>query len=58
MMKRHYFTKEPLVMIAEPDPEPMEHSEITSDSDTDTAEEDVGGPPEGWLILHQLPRLI
>lgn len=45
-------------MIAEPDPEPMEHSEITSDSDTDTAEEDVGGPPEGWLILHQLPRLI
>ncbi|XP_049927217.1 piggyBac transposable element-derived protein 4-like [Epinephelus moara] len=40
MMKRHYSTKEALEMIVEPDPEPVEHNDLTSESDTDTAEED------------------
>lgn len=39
-MTLHYSTKEALEMIVEPDPEPMEHNDLTSESDTDTAEED------------------
>ncbi|KAL7404422.1 hypothetical protein ABVT39_014440 [Epinephelus coioides] len=40
MMKMHYSTGEVLNMFMEPHLEPMEHDAVSSNSDTETAEED------------------